>query len=86
MAEMISIKFWHDHRSKKQPKQITREPRIIELPKYVTRQLNEHINTFIHQEYKIEDVIHTLFKKHNMICSYSYDGDNGYIIVYERHK
>ena len=81
MAEMISIKFWHNHRSKKQPKQITREPRIIELPKYVTRQLNEHINTFIHQEYKIEDVIFTLRCQHQMFCDYMYDGENGYILT-----
>lgn len=86
MADMGTVQFWSDHRNKKAPKPLKREPKWILLPSYVFKQLKEHSNTFVHQDYPIEDVIHTLLKKHNMICSYSYDGDNGYIIVYERHK
>lgn len=81
MADMGTVQFWSDHRNKKAPKPLKREPKWILLPSYIFKQLKEHINTFIHQEYKIEDVIFTLRSQHQMFCDYMYDGENGYILT-----
>lgn len=80
MSDMLNTNFWTDHRNRKAPKKLNREPRFIELPSYVVRQLIDHKNTFIHQSQHIEDVIFTLRSQHMMFCDYKYDGDNGYIL------
>lgn len=85
MGDMNSVQFWSDHRNHKEPKPINRDPKIINLPEYVVRQLIEHNNTYTNMHMHIEDVIHTLKQIHKLKCSYHFDGDNGYIILLSRH-